>query len=105
MGGAFLLTAWRLAPPAGELLRGTVLPALPAGSGLLVLGLVGIGLYYALVQLGNGLVATSRAEPWMGAWMPVAVLFVLGLGLFFRARSRSVLGLELERGPIGAQLA
>ncbi|MCK4775017.1 MAG: Nramp family divalent metal transporter, partial [Candidatus Krumholzibacteria bacterium] len=38
MGVTFLVTAVRVAPPVAELLRGTVVPSLPGGSSLLVLG-------------------------------------------------------------------
>lgn len=41
MGIAFLATAVLLRPSAGEVLRGALTPAVPAGAGLLVLGLVG----------------------------------------------------------------
>ena len=41
MGVAFAVTAVAVGPEAGALLRGAVLPQLPAGAGLLVLGLVG----------------------------------------------------------------
>jgi Mn2+/Fe2+ NRAMP family transporter len=41
MGIAFLVTAWRIGPPLGEVVQGTFLPSLPAGSSVLVLGLLG----------------------------------------------------------------
>ncbi len=41
MGVAFLVTAALLRPPAGALLAGSVVPSLPAGSGVLALGLIG----------------------------------------------------------------
>ncbi len=41
MGIAFLVTAWRIGPPLGEVVQGTLIPSLPPGSGILVLGLLG----------------------------------------------------------------
>jgi len=55
MGVAFLTGAVLLAPPPGELLTGLALPRLPAGSGLLVLGLVGTTVVPYNLFLGSGL--------------------------------------------------
>ncbi|HEV2131136.1 MAG TPA: Nramp family divalent metal transporter, partial [Longimicrobiaceae bacterium] len=41
MGVAFLATAVLLRPPVAELARGSLVPTLPSGAGLLVLGLIG----------------------------------------------------------------
>jgi len=41
MGLAFLYTAWRLGPAPLDVLRGAFVPTVPAGSSLLVLGLIG----------------------------------------------------------------
>ncbi|MGD2115254.1 MAG: divalent metal cation transporter [Acidobacteriota bacterium] len=57
MGVAFLLTALFVLPPAGELLRGLVVPRAPAGAGLLVLGLVGTTVVPYNLFLGSGLAA------------------------------------------------
>jgi len=55
MGIAFLVTAWRLGPEPVGLIRGTFVPALPSGAGLLVLGLVGTTVVPYNLFLGSGL--------------------------------------------------
>jgi manganese transport protein len=55
MGVTFLLTAWRLAPPLSDLLQGVLLPNLPQGSGLLILGLIGTTVVPYNLFLGSGL--------------------------------------------------
>ncbi len=60
MGAAFVWTAVQLAPPALPLLRGALVPALPAGSALLALGLVGTTVVPYNLFLGSGLAAGQR---------------------------------------------
>ncbi len=55
MGIAFLVTAWRLHPPIADLFRGSLVPALPPGSGLLVLGLLGTTVVPYNLFLGSAL--------------------------------------------------
>lgn len=55
MGIAFLVTAFLLRPPAGEVLAGSVVPSVPAGSGLLLLGLVGTTVVPYNLFLGSGI--------------------------------------------------
>jgi Mn2+/Fe2+ NRAMP family transporter len=55
MGVAFLGMAAALAPPVAELLRGLLLPSLPAGAGVLALGLVGTTVVPYNLFLGSGL--------------------------------------------------
>jgi Mn2+/Fe2+ NRAMP family transporter len=57
MGVAFLVSAALLAPPAGALAAGALLPTLPAGAGLLVLGLVGTTVVPYNLFLGSGVAA------------------------------------------------
>ncbi len=57
MGVGFLVTAFVLRPEVAGLLRGAVLPALPPGSGLLVIGLVGTTVVPYNLFLGSGLAA------------------------------------------------
>jgi manganese transport protein len=57
MGIAFLVTAALLAPPAGELLRGGLVPSTPEGAGLLVLGLIGTTVVPYNLFLGSSLAA------------------------------------------------
>lgn len=55
MGVAFVATAVVLGPAPGELLTGTLVPRLPAGAGLLVVGLVGTTVVPYNLFLGSGL--------------------------------------------------
>ncbi len=55
MGGAFLVTAVALRPDPLALARGALLPALPAGSAVLALGLVGTTVVPYNLFLGSGL--------------------------------------------------
>lgn len=55
MGVAFLLTAVLVRPSLAELLRGALVPAVPAGGGLLVLALVGTTVVPYNLFLGSGL--------------------------------------------------
>ncbi len=75
MGVAFLLTAARLEPPSGELVLGSLVPAFPAGSALLVLGLVGTTVVPYNLFLGSG-VAAGQTLPELRFGLTVAV----GLG-------------------------
>jgi Mn2+/Fe2+ NRAMP family transporter len=55
MGVAFVLTAARLGPDPTALVRGTLVPALPADSSLLVMGLIGTTVVPYNLFLGSGL--------------------------------------------------
>jgi manganese transport protein len=55
MGAAFLIVALLLRPGPAALLRGALLPVLPAGAGLLVLGLVGTTVVPYNLFLGSAL--------------------------------------------------
>ena len=55
MGVGFLVTAWRIAPPMEELVLGSLVPHLPSGSGVLVLGLIGTTVVPYNIFLGSGL--------------------------------------------------
>ena len=55
MGVAFLCTAFLQRPSLGGLLRASLMPSMPAGSGILVLGLVGTTVVPYNVFLGSGL--------------------------------------------------
>lgn len=55
MGAVFVITAWRLQPEWTSLLRGAWVPSLPAGSGVLALGLVGTTVVPYNLFLGSGL--------------------------------------------------
>ncbi len=75
MGAAFLATAVSLAPPVGEVLAGLAVPRVPAGGGLLVLGLVGTTVVPYNLFLGSGL---ARGQDLGAARFGLAVAIVLG---------------------------
>jgi len=75
MGVAFLATALRLEPPVPELLRGSLVPALPEGSGLLVLGLIGTTVVPYNLFLGSGL---ARGQPLSELRFGLTVAVLLG---------------------------
>jgi len=60
MGVAFVVTAIGLGPDALELLRGALTPRTPAGSGMLVLALVGTTVVPYNLFLGSGLARDQR---------------------------------------------
>jgi Mn2+/Fe2+ NRAMP family transporter len=60
MGIAFLMTAVRAGAPAAELLRGAFVPSMPAGSSLLVLGLIGTTVVPYNLFLGSGIAAGQK---------------------------------------------
>ena len=73
MGVAFLVTAWRLAPDWLSIFRGALIPSLPEGSGLLILGLVGTTVVPYNLFLGSCL-ARGQALPELRFGLSVAVL-------------------------------
>ncbi len=75
MGGAFLLTGLLLRPAAGEVLSGLLVPSVPAGSSLLVLGLVGTTVVPYNLFLGSGI---ARGQKLGEARFGLAVAIVLG---------------------------
>lgn len=82
MGAAFLVTAASLRPDLGELLRGAFVPATPAGSGLLILGLVGTTVVPYNLFLGSGLAAGERlGELRFGLTVAVVLGGVISMGV------------------------
>lgn len=82
MGAAFLVTAVRLAPDLGELLRGALLPSTPSGSGLLILGLVGTTVVPYNLFLGSGLAAGEKlGEMRFGLTVAVALGGLISMGV------------------------
>ncbi len=73
MGLVFLLTAFLLKPPLAGLLSGTLIPSLPRGSGLLVLGLIGTTVVPYNLFLGSGL-AKGQTLPELRFGLSVAIL-------------------------------
>jgi len=85
MGVAFLVTAASVLPAAGDLLRGLLVPTVPAeppGAGLLVLGLVGTTVVPYNLFLGSGLAAGQRLSE-IRFGLAVAVVFggVISMGV------------------------
>ncbi|MEM8930353.1 MAG: divalent metal cation transporter, partial [Acidobacteriota bacterium] len=62
MGVAFTVTALRLGIDSGEVVRGAVVPTVPVGAWLLVLGLVGTTVVPYNLFLGSGLAAGSTED-------------------------------------------
>ncbi|HEX2094138.1 MAG TPA: divalent metal cation transporter [Longimicrobiaceae bacterium] len=82
MGIAFLATALLLQPPAGEVLRGSVVPASPAGTGLLVLGLVGTTVVPYNLFLGSGIAAGQKlGEIRFGITVAVVLGGIISMGI------------------------
>ena len=75
MGVAFLICAVRLGPPPGDLLRNAMIPSLPAGAGVLALGLVGTTVVPYNLFLGSGL---ARGQSLASARFGLAVAIPLG---------------------------
>ena len=75
MGIVFLVTAWRLGPPPIGLLRGALVPAVPTGAGLLVLGLVGTTVVPYNLFLGSSL---ARGQELRDVRFGLSVAVVLG---------------------------
>ncbi len=76
MGVAFFLTAVAVRPDGGALLHGMLVPSLPPGSGLLVLGLIGTTVVPYNLFLGSGMAAGDQSLGEMRFGLSVAV----GLG-------------------------
>jgi len=68
-----------------------------------VLGLVCTLSYYALVQLGEGLVQSRAVGPALGAWLPNLLLASLALGLIASGARRGGWGRGFERARRGSR--
>ena len=75
MGCVFAVTAWQLKPDLDALLRGAWVPSLPAGSGVLALGLVGTTVVPYNLFLGSGL---ARGQKLSEMRFGLTVAIVLG---------------------------
>jgi Mn2+/Fe2+ NRAMP family transporter len=102
MGLAFLVTALRLGPDLDELLSGLMVPRMPAGSTMLVLGLVGTTVVPYNLFLGSALARGSRLTD-MRWGLAVAVVGggVISLGVLVVG---SALGGGLEYESLAAVL-
>ena len=115
MGVAFLVTAVRLGPDLGELFKGLLIPRIPVGGTVLVLGLIGTTVVPYNLFLGSALARESKIEEMRwglavavigGGIISLGVLVVgsaLGGGLEYE-RLAAVLGDRLGGGA-GASLA
>jgi Mn2+/Fe2+ NRAMP family transporter len=97
MGVAFLVTAVRLGPDLGELLRGLLVPSIPVGGTVLVLGLVGTTVVPYNLFLGSALARDSKLGE-MRFGLAVAVIGggVISLGVLVVGSALGG-GLEYER--------
>lgn len=94
MGLAFVVTAWRLGPAPADLLAGTLVPTIPGGSGLLILGLVGTTVVPYNLFLGSALArGQSLSELRFGLTIAVVLGGIVSMGIV-------VVGAEV-RGPFG----
>jgi manganese transport protein len=75
MGVAFLCTAILQRPSFGEILRASLVPSMPRGSGLLVLGLVGTTVVPYNLFLGSGIAAGQELRD-----LRLGLVVAVGLG-------------------------
>ncbi len=75
MGVAFLCTAILQRPPLGALLRASLVPSMPRGSGLLVLGLVGTTVVPYNIFLGSGIAGGQELRD-----LRIGLAVAVGLG-------------------------
>lgn len=75
MGVAFLCTAALQRPSFGEILRASLVPSMPRGSGLLVLGLVGTTVVPYNLFLGSGIAAGQELRD-----LRLGLVIAVGLG-------------------------
>jgi len=82
MGVAFLVTAWRVGPPILDVIRGSFVPSLPAGSGVLVLGLIGTTVVPYNIFLGSGLAGGQKlGELRLGLALAVGLGGLISMGI------------------------
>ncbi len=60
MGLAFLFTVFLLKPPIGQMIKGALIPSFPAGSGLLIMALIGTTVVPYNLFLGSGIAAGQK---------------------------------------------
>lgn len=75
MGLAFLCTAVLQRPSLGEILRASLVPSMPRGSGLLILGLVGTTVVPYNLFLGSGIAAGQELRD-----LRLGLIVAVGLG-------------------------
>ncbi len=106
MGIAFLGTAISLGPSLMEILKGSFIPSMPAGSSLLVIGLVGTTVVPYNLFLGSG-IAGSQSLKDMRVGLSVAVIFggILSMGVLVVGTSVSgTFSFEALAGTLSTKL-
>ena len=82
MGVSFLVTAILLAPAPGAVLTGVLLPRIPAGSGVLALGLIGTTVVPYNLFLGSGIASGQRlADARFGICVAVGLGGIVSMGI------------------------
>lgn len=82
MGVVFLATAITLGPSLDRIVRGSLVPVLPAGSGLLVLGLIGTTVVPYNLFLGSGIArGQTIAELRLGLGISVVFGGIISMGI------------------------
>ncbi len=104
MGIAFLITAFMVKPDPVNLLKGMVIPAFPAGSGLLVLGLVGTTVVPYNLFLGSGIADKKQTVSQMRFGLAVAIVLGGIISLAVMVVGTSVQG-EFTFDALGQALA
>lgn len=103
MGVAFVVTAALLRPSPGALLRGLLLPFLPDGAGVVVLGLVGTTVVPYNLFLGSALSrGRELAEARFGIASAVITGGIISMGILVAG---TAVGGEFEFGAVAAQLS
>ncbi len=113
MGIAFISVAIMLKPDVGELLEGAFIPSIPAGSGILVLGLVGTTIVPYDLFLGSGALDKKQSIQEMRFGLTIAIVFggiismaVMGVGnaitegMSEGARSNMVYSYDMLKGVL-----
>ena len=94
MGAAFLVVVLRIAPAPADLLAGALIPSWPAGSGLLILGLVGTTVVPYNLFLGSALAGgQTLREARLGLGVAIPLGGIISMGIL-------VVGTTVE-GPFG----
>jgi len=82
MGGAFVYVAYGATPPAVELTKALVVPSYPAGSLLLINGLIGTTIVPYNLFFGSGISqGQSLAEMRLGIWVAVVLGGIISVAL------------------------
>jgi len=106
MGIAFLICAIDLAPDAGALLGGALVPSLPDGSAMLVLGLIGTTVVPYNLFLGSGLARGQKlSDIRLGLAVAVPLGGVISIGILISATALDgQFSFEALAGALGSSL-